>query len=89
MISGDPRLRTFDSGSSAQQAVTYICLNFSGKSSKHNELPENIACPAGIRSQIVCYSFMLPFTTLTGFAELSELLGWQGLHWVWLCCSQI
>ncbi|KAJ7584978.1 hypothetical protein C8J56DRAFT_788645 [Mycena floridula] len=52
MISGDPTLRTLDPSSFAQQAVTFLCLDFSGKSSKYNELPVRISCPSGIRAQI-------------------------------------
>ncbi len=51
MISGDPSLRTYDANSFAQQAVTFLCLDFSGKSVKYNELPP-VACPSGIRAQI-------------------------------------
>uniref|UniRef100_A0A0W0G435 DUF1996 domain-containing protein n=1 Tax=Moniliophthora roreri TaxID=221103 RepID=A0A0W0G435_MONRR len=52
MLSGDPNLRTLDPASFAQQAITYICLNFDGVSSKHNELPVWKSCPSGIRSQV-------------------------------------
>ncbi|PPQ63224.1 hypothetical protein CVT24_005684 [Panaeolus cyanescens] len=51
MLSGDPTLRTYDPNSFAQQAVTYICLDFNGVSSKWNFLPP-IACPDGIRAQV-------------------------------------
>ncbi|RDB23529.1 hypothetical protein Hypma_009210 [Hypsizygus marmoreus] len=51
MISGDPNLRTFDASSFAQQAVTYLCLDFSKTSGKFNELPKG-RCRSGIRSQI-------------------------------------
>ncbi|KAJ7222332.1 hypothetical protein GGX14DRAFT_428484 [Mycena pura] len=52
MISGDPTLRTLNTSSFAQLAVTFLCLDFSGKSSMYNELPKGISCPSGIRSQI-------------------------------------
>ncbi|CAK5271500.1 unnamed protein product [Mycena citricolor] len=52
MLSGDPTLRTLDPSSFAQQAVTFLCLDFNGKSSRYNELPRGISCPSGIRSQI-------------------------------------
>ncbi|KAJ7042818.1 hypothetical protein C8F04DRAFT_1074926 [Mycena alexandri] len=52
MISGDPTLRTLDPSSFAQQAITFLCLDFNGKSSRYNELPRAIDCPSGIRSQI-------------------------------------
>ncbi|KAJ6554576.1 hypothetical protein B0H19DRAFT_995026 [Mycena capillaripes] len=52
MLSGDPTLRTLDPSSFAQQAITFLCLDFSGKSNRYNELPRGISCPSGIRSQI-------------------------------------
>ncbi|KAJ7701569.1 hypothetical protein B0H17DRAFT_190023 [Mycena rosella] len=52
MISGDPTLRTLDPSSFAQQAITFLCLDFNGKSNRYNELPLGISCPSGIRSQI-------------------------------------
>ncbi|KAF9552310.1 hypothetical protein CPC08DRAFT_698717 [Agrocybe pediades] len=51
MLSGNPDLRTFDPSSFAQQAVTFLCLDFNGKSTRFNELPKQ-RCPSGIRSQI-------------------------------------
>ncbi|KAF9558822.1 hypothetical protein CPC08DRAFT_724247 [Agrocybe pediades] len=51
MLSGDPTLRTYDPNSFAQQAVTFLCLDFNGVSTKHNELPTG-SCPSGIRAQI-------------------------------------
>ncbi|KAF8147672.1 hypothetical protein B0H34DRAFT_738741 [Crassisporium funariophilum] len=51
MISGEPTLRSFDPSSFAQQAVTFLCLDFNGKSTRFNELPKQ-RCPSGIRSQI-------------------------------------
>ncbi|TEB23212.1 hypothetical protein FA13DRAFT_1640227 [Coprinellus micaceus] len=53
MISGTPSLRTYDPKSPAQQAVTFLCLNFGGTSTRHNELPAKPeGCPNGIRAQI-------------------------------------
>ncbi|KAK0448198.1 hypothetical protein EV421DRAFT_1676991, partial [Armillaria borealis] len=52
MISGDPNLRTLNASSFAQQAITFLCLNFNGVSTKYNELPVNQDCSSGIRSQI-------------------------------------
>jgi len=52
MLSGDPTLRTLDPSSFAQQAITFLCLDFSGQSNRYNELPRGISCPSGIRSQI-------------------------------------
>jgi hypothetical protein len=51
MISGDPALRTYDASSYAQQAITFLCLDFNGKSVRYNELPPT-SCPSGIRAQI-------------------------------------
>ncbi|KIK02989.1 hypothetical protein K443DRAFT_656070 [Laccaria amethystina LaAM-08-1] len=51
MLSGTPTLRTYDSTSYAQQAVTFLCLNFNGQSTKWNSLPTT-SCPSGIRAQI-------------------------------------
>ncbi|KAF7307822.1 Wsc domain [Mycena kentingensis (nom. inval.)] len=56
MISGDPTIRTLDASSFSQQAVTFLCLDFSGKSNRYNELPRGQRCPSGIRSQINFYS---------------------------------
>ncbi|KAF8813483.1 hypothetical protein BYT27DRAFT_7335099 [Phlegmacium glaucopus] len=51
MISGTPTLRTYDATSSAQRAVTFLCLDFNGKSVTYNFLPPT-TCPSGIRAQI-------------------------------------
>ncbi|KAJ7082838.1 hypothetical protein B0H15DRAFT_851668 [Mycena belliarum] len=51
MLSGTPTLRSYDASSFAQQAVTFLCLDFGGTSMKHNELPTG-NCPSGIRAQI-------------------------------------
>lgn len=51
MLSGDPTLRTYNASSFAQQAITFLCLDFNGVSTKHNELPSG-TCPSGIRAQI-------------------------------------
>jgi hypothetical protein len=50
MISGDPLLRTY-TATSAQKAVTFLCLDFNGKSVTYNYLPPTL-CPSGIRAQI-------------------------------------
>ncbi|KAJ7183310.1 hypothetical protein C8R46DRAFT_1027059 [Mycena filopes] len=59
MVSGTPTLRSYNASDHAQQAVTFLCLDFSGTSTKHNELPSqavNICiipqCPSGIRAQL-------------------------------------
>jgi hypothetical protein len=51
MLSGTPTLRNYNSSSFAQQAITFLCLDFSGTSTKFNELPSQ-ECPSGIRAQI-------------------------------------
>ncbi|KAG6901790.1 hypothetical protein C0995_007893 [Termitomyces sp. Mi166 len=51
MLTGDPTLRTYDPKSFAQQAVTFLCLDFNGVSTRWNSLPSGI-CPSGIRAQI-------------------------------------
>ena len=51
MISGDMFLRTYDANSFAQQAITFLCLDFSGESKRYNELPPT-KCPSGIRAQV-------------------------------------
>ncbi|KAK0495133.1 hypothetical protein EDD18DRAFT_1170793 [Armillaria luteobubalina] len=51
MISGNPTLRTYDSTSYAQQAVTFLCLDFTGTTTKFNSIPPQ-ACASGIRAQI-------------------------------------
>lgn len=53
---GDPTLRTYNASSFAQQAVTFLCLDFNGVSTKFNELPAQ-SCPSGIRAQIVRTTF--------------------------------
>lgn len=68
-VAGDPNLRTLDASSFAQQAVTFLCLDFSGTSSKFNELPTK-RCPSGIRSQIVCLSALDILFHLTLILEL-------------------
>jgi Domain of unknown function (DUF1996) len=52
MISGTPELRSYNASSYAQQAVTFLCLDFNGVSTRHNELPTG-QCPSGVRAQIV------------------------------------
>ncbi|KAJ8072121.1 hypothetical protein PM082_015679 [Marasmius tenuissimus] len=52
MLSGDPTLRTYDPKSYAQQAITFLCLDFNGVTSRHNELPRGKRCPSGIRAQV-------------------------------------
>ncbi|KZT32073.1 WSC-domain-containing protein [Sistotremastrum suecicum HHB10207 ss-3] len=51
MITGDPSLRTYNASSYAQQAVTFLCLNFDGTSTRFNQLPAQ-ECPSGVRAQI-------------------------------------
>ncbi|KAF8530086.1 hypothetical protein BU17DRAFT_12095, partial [Hysterangium stoloniferum] len=52
MISGTPTLRTYNASSFAQQAITFLCLDFNGVSTKHNEIPTGMHCPSGIRAQV-------------------------------------
>lgn len=51
MLSGSPVLRSYDADSHSQQAIDYLCLDFNGKTTKHQSLPEKV-CPSGIRSQV-------------------------------------
>ncbi|KAJ3991980.1 hypothetical protein F5050DRAFT_1699958 [Lentinula boryana] len=51
MISGDMTLRSYNASSYAQQAVTFLCLDFNGDSTKYNMLPP-VSCPSGVRAQI-------------------------------------
>ncbi|PFH51087.1 hypothetical protein AMATHDRAFT_143448 [Amanita thiersii Skay4041] len=51
MLSGDLTLRTYDPNSFSQQAITFLCLDFNGVSSRHNGLPTK-SCPSGIRAQV-------------------------------------
>ncbi|KAF7312010.1 DUF1996 domain-containing protein [Mycena indigotica] len=51
MLSGTPTLRSYNPNDFAQQAVTFLCLDFSGTSTKFNQLPSQ-SCPSGIRAQI-------------------------------------
>ncbi|KAJ3756048.1 hypothetical protein EV360DRAFT_48622 [Lentinula raphanica] len=50
-FSCDPTLRSYNASSYAQQAVTFLCLDFDGTSTKYNSLPP-VSCPSGIRAQI-------------------------------------
>ncbi|KAJ3510691.1 hypothetical protein NLJ89_g4535 [Agrocybe chaxingu] len=51
MISGDPTLRTYDPTSSAQRAITFLCLDFNGQSIRYPYLPTR-SCPSGIRAEV-------------------------------------
>ncbi|KAJ4480249.1 hypothetical protein J3R30DRAFT_3470805 [Lentinula aciculospora] len=51
MITGDMSLRSYNQSSYAQQAITFLCLDFNGVSTKYNMLPP-VSCPSGIRAQI-------------------------------------
>jgi len=51
MLSGDTSLRSYNASSFAQQAITFLCLDFNGVSTRHNTLPPK-HCPSGIRAQI-------------------------------------
>jgi hypothetical protein len=45
-------LRTYDPNSYAQQAITFLCLDFNGVTTRHNSLPAKF-CPSGVRAQVV------------------------------------
>ncbi|KAJ3917915.1 WSC domain-containing protein [Lentinula edodes] len=47
----DMTLRSYNESSYAQQAVTFLCLDFNGVSTKYNMLPP-VSCPSGLRAQI-------------------------------------
>ncbi|KAF8894246.1 hypothetical protein CPB85DRAFT_1440544 [Mucidula mucida] len=53
MISGTPTLRSYDASDPAQQAVSYLCLDYTAGSSttRHTGIPD-MACPDGIRAQL-------------------------------------
>ncbi|KAF9016701.1 hypothetical protein BDZ89DRAFT_1094434 [Hymenopellis radicata] len=53
MISGTPTLRSYDASDPAQQAVSYLCLDYTAGSSttRHTGIP-NMNCPDGIRAQL-------------------------------------
>jgi len=51
MISGNPTLRTYDANNYGQQAITFLCLDFDGVTTRHNELPAK-KCPSGVRAQV-------------------------------------
>ena len=51
-------LRTYNA-TSAQKAITFMCLDFNGRSTTYNFLPP-VACPNGIRAQIVSSLTTLP-----------------------------
>lgn len=78
---GSPLLRTYDSNSFAQQAVTFLCLDFNGQTTRHSELPKKV-CPSGVRAQIVSNAGYLHETRyqFDYMTELSQLLGWQGME---------
>lgn len=50
MISGNT-LQAPPMGSAQQQAVSFLCLNFNGGSTKHDLFPEG-PCPSGVRAQL-------------------------------------
>ncbi|KAF9654023.1 hypothetical protein BDM02DRAFT_1154676 [Thelephora ganbajun] len=50
MISGNSA-KAPPTGSAEQRAVSFLCLNFNGVSSKHDFLPE-MSCPNGVRAQL-------------------------------------
>lgn len=51
MLSGSPNLRSYDANSFAQQAISFLCLDFNGQTTKHTGLPDG-NCPSGVRAQV-------------------------------------
>ena len=51
MISGN-NSQPPPTGSSQQKAVSFLCLDFNGASTKYDLLP-NVPCPSGVRAQLV------------------------------------
>lgn len=51
ILAGDPGLRSYDPNSLAQQAISFVCLNYKGGTPQTNGIP-NINCPDGLRTQI-------------------------------------
>lgn len=65
MISGTPGLRSYNGSSYAQEAVSFLCLDYAtGVNAKTSELP-NQQCPDGVRSQIVSLHSIPAFLPLT------------------------
>lgn len=52
MVAGDPDLRTYNESSRAQQAISYVCLDYAGGSSDGSAFPEK-NCPDGMRAQVI------------------------------------
>jgi len=52
MISGDMMLRSYNSTDPAQQAVSFLCLDFQGTTPPPFSGLPNRKCPSGIRSQL-------------------------------------
>ncbi|KAF8871764.1 hypothetical protein BD779DRAFT_1680126 [Infundibulicybe gibba] len=51
MISGNAMARALNESNHEQQAVSFLCLNYGGKTTRHADFPEK-SCPSGIRMQI-------------------------------------
>ena len=68
----------YDPTSFAQQAITYLCLNFNGDSPRFNELPR-MKCPSGIRSQIVCAPKMRSLVRKTQHVVQNFPSCWDGV----------
>ncbi|KAK4902978.1 hypothetical protein LTR49_026957 [Elasticomyces elasticus] len=52
MIAGNPFQRSYTNKQAAPgNAVSFVCLDYSGSSSQHNEMP-NKNCPDGLRAQV-------------------------------------
>lgn len=66
-------------GSAEQQAVSFLCLDFSGTSTKSDFLPA-AKCPSGVRAQLVSLVCTSPTNHFVSFyrQELPKLLERQG-----------
>lgn len=76
-------LRTY-TPTSAQRAITFLCLDFNGQSVTFDELPHQ-RCPSGIRTQAVSFFVDLFILVISQkyHLELPQLLGWKGVCHSW------
>lgn len=52
MLAGSPARTTFNASNQADNAVSFVCLDYSGTSNQTTVFPET-NCPDGLRSQVV------------------------------------
>lgn len=53
MLAGSPDNRVVDTTNTTQQAVSYVCLDYSGKTKyPEGEILPEVACPDGVRAQV-------------------------------------